>query len=44
MIGKQDPYIILKFQGKELKTTTDIKAGLTPKWNQIFDVRVTDCY
>ena len=40
--GKQDPYIILKSQGRELKTRTHDSAGYEPKWDQIFDLKVTD--
>ena len=39
---KQDPYIILKSQGRELKTRTHDCAGLTPKWEQTFDIKVSD--
>lgn len=32
-MGKQDPYIIFKTQGRELKTRTHDEAGFEPKWD-----------
>ena len=31
--GKQDPYVIFKSQGRELKTRTHDEGGLEPKWD-----------
>lgn len=42
MVGSMDPYVIIKVDGKELRTKTMDDAGKTPVWNQDFDVNLPD--
>lgn len=42
MIGKQDPYIVFKCNGREWRSKVLFAAGKTPKWNQTSDVVVTN--
>jgi Ca2+-dependent lipid-binding protein len=37
-----DPYVVIKVDGKELRTKTMDDAGKTPVWNQDFDVNLPD--
>ena len=41
MFGKQDPYVVLTTQGRRLQTKVHEGAGLKPRWDQVFDVKVT---
>ena len=40
MIGKMDPYVIIKFAGKEYKTKVKNEAGFKPVWNESFQLPV----
>ena len=42
LLGKQDPYMIFRTNGREYKSKTHDKAGKTPEWNQMFDVKISD--
>ena len=42
MVGNMDPYVIIKVDGKELRTKTMDNAGKTPVWNQDFDINLPD--
>ena len=37
-----DPYVIIKVDGKELRTKTIDDGGKTPVWNQDFDINLPD--
>ncbi|KAI2638891.1 hypothetical protein GGS26DRAFT_543129 [Hypomontagnella submonticulosa] len=41
-IGKQDPYCAARLAKEAKKTTTDIRGGQTPKWDQELRFRVHD--
>jgi Ca2+-dependent lipid-binding protein len=36
LIGKQDPYIKFKYEGKDLKTDVKDDAGLNASWDEVF--------
>ncbi|RSM06493.1 hypothetical protein CDV31_009094 [Fusarium ambrosium] len=42
-IGKQDPYCAARLGKEAKKTTTDIRGGQTPKWDQELRFTVHDC-
>merc|ERR1712002_726028 len=46
MVGKSDPYVIVKFQDQEFRSPT-VKNSLSPKWNFLSSFKVssdeTDC-
>ncbi|KAJ4265392.1 hypothetical protein NW762_004680 [Fusarium torreyae] len=42
-IGKQDPYCAARLGKEARKTTTDIRGGQTPKWDQELRFTVHDC-
>ena len=37
-----DPYVVIKVEGKELRTKTVDDGGKTPVWNQDFDINLPD--
>ncbi|KAM4699480.1 extended synaptotagmin-1 isoform 2-T3 [Discoglossus pictus] len=39
--GKSDPYTVIRYGGKSLKTRV-VENNLNPKWNQAFEILVTD--
>ena len=41
IMTKMDPYVIIKYAGKEFKTKVMSEAGKTPVWNQSFQFPVT---
>ncbi|UZP35926.1 hypothetical protein NXS19_003742 [Fusarium pseudograminearum] len=42
-IGKQDPYCAARLGKEARKTTTDVRGGQTPKWDQELRFNVHDC-
>ncbi|KAF4979435.1 hypothetical protein FZEAL_4359 [Fusarium zealandicum] len=42
-IGKQDPYCAARLGKEAKKTTTDVRGGQTPKWDQELRFPVHDC-
>ncbi|KAH7193066.1 uncharacterized protein B0J16DRAFT_261885 [Fusarium flagelliforme] len=42
-IGKQDPYCAARLGKEARKTTTDVRGGQTPKWDQELRFTVHDC-
>ncbi|CEI66966.1 unnamed protein product [Fusarium venenatum] len=42
-IGKQDPYCAARLGKEARKTTTDVRGGQTPKWDQELRFAVHDC-
>jgi len=42
IVGKQDPYMIFRTNGREYKSKTHDSAGKFPVWNQLFDVKIAD--
>ena len=42
LIGKMDPYLILKLKEYESRTAVKDSAGKTPKWNEIFCFRTQE--
>lgn len=38
-LGKQDPYVILKFGEKEVQTEILVDKGENPVWNETFDFK-----
>jgi Ca2+-dependent lipid-binding protein len=41
-LGKMDPYVVFKCNGREVRTNTDLDAGKIPKWNKKFDCQLPD--
>ena len=37
-IGKLDPFVILNYDGKDYRTKTCQRGGVTPQWNQPFEM------
>ncbi|KAJ1326356.1 C2 domain-containing protein [Microdochium nivale] len=42
-IGKQDPYVAARLGKEAKKTTTDVRGGQTPRWDQELRFNVHDC-
>ena len=42
IVGKQDPYMIFRTNGREYKSKTHERSGKFPVWNQLFDVKIAD--
>ena len=40
LITKMDPYVVIKYLGKEYKTKVKNEAGKTPYWGETFQLNV----
>lgn len=41
VISKMDPYVIIRYGGRDVKTSTKNEAGKRPVWNETFTIPVT---
>ena len=40
LVSKMDPYVIIRYGGRDLKTSTKDEAGKKPIWNEDFSIPI----